>query len=210
MLQQNFKKIILLFTFALVFFINLAAPLGVFAQDAISCETNRDCPLSQDCELPAGVCVDREFTPTEPTLPEGPEIKPDTGTGGTPPSGVGEVGTLKPNANWCGNDPNLVYQNGVCLPKDQACQGDSLACTDSLSGLILKVISYLLFFAGAIAVLFIIIGGFLYITAQGNEEQAEKGRKALTNAVIGVIIISLAYVIVRVVENTLSSNSVIK
>src|SRR4051812_8481916 len=40
-------------------------------------------------------------------------------------------------------------------------------------------VGYMLAFAGGIAVVFIIIGGYLYITAAGNEEQAEKGRKTL-------------------------------
>lgn len=66
------------------------------------------------------------------------------------------------------------------------------------------VISLLLTVAGAIAVVFVIIGGFMYITAAGNEEQAEKGRKALTNAIIGIIIVILSYVIINVTVNFVS------
>jgi len=66
------------------------------------------------------------------------------------------------------------------------------------------IISLMLTIAGAIAVVFVIIGGFMYVTSAGNEEQAEKGRKTLTNAIIGVVIVILAYVIVNVTVNFVS------
>ena len=83
--------------------------------------------------------------------------------------------------------------------------GGGLANESSLPLLILDVVQLLLFFAGGVAVLFIIIGGFFYITAQGNEEQAEKGKKALINAIIGIIIVILSYTIVRVIQNTVGT-----
>src|SRR4051812_49390572 len=69
--------------------------------------------------------------------------------------------------------------------------------------LIARVIKLLLLFTAAIAILFIIIGGYQYITSAGNEESAEKGRKTLVNAVIGLAIIVMSYAIVNVVTNQL-------
>ncbi|MCL5775237.1 MAG: hypothetical protein M1333_03440, partial [Patescibacteria group bacterium] len=60
---------------------------------------------------------------------------------------------------------------------------------------------------GVIAVVFIIVGGYMYLTSAGNEEAAEKGRKVLTNAIIGLIIIILSAAIIRIVVNTLDSSS---
>ncbi len=71
-------------------------------------------------------------------------------------------------------------------------------------GLIFRIISLLLFVAGALAVLFVIIGGYQYITAAGNEEQSEKGKKTLVSSIIGVVLIILSYVIINVVVNTVS------
>ena len=65
----------------------------------------------------------------------------------------------------------------------------------------------MLLFAGAIAVVFVIIGGYQYLTSAGNEESAEKGQKTLTNAIIGVVVVVLAYVIINVIVNLVSSNS---
>jgi len=77
----------------------------------------------------------------------------------------------------------------------------------SLSDLIVNGIRLMLMFAGAIAVVFVIIGGYQYLASGGNDEIAEKGKKTLLNAVIGIIIIVLAYVIINVIVNTLTSNS---
>ena len=67
--------------------------------------------------------------------------------------------------------------------------------------LIQYIIRIALYVAGAIAVLFLIIGGYMYLTSAGNEEQAEKGRKTVTNSLIGIVIIILSYVIVNVITN---------
>ena len=74
--------------------------------------------------------------------------------------------------------------------------------TKSGLDLLVSVIKLMLTFAGAVAVMFIIIGGFQYITSAGNAEQAEKGRSTVVNAVIGIIVIVLSYTIINVVINT--------
>jgi amino acid transporter len=82
-----------------------------------------------------------------------------------------------------------------------------LNCTagGTINGLIRTVINWLLGIAFGIAVLFLIIGGFWYITSAGNEETAEKGKNTAINAIIGIVIIILSYVIVNVVSNLVSN-----
>lgn len=74
----------------------------------------------------------------------------------------------------------------------------------NVNSLIQTVIQWMLTIAFGIAVLFLIIGGFWYVTSAGNEETAEKGKNTVVNALIGIIIIVLAYVIVSVVANLVS------
>jgi glucose uptake protein GlcU len=69
-----------------------------------------------------------------------------------------------------------------------------------------EIIGILLGIVGLISVLFIIIGGFRYITSAGNEEQAEAGKKTLQNAIIGLVVVILCYVIVNVIINMLTGN----
>jgi len=59
-----------------------------------------------------------------------------------------------------------------------------------------NVVQTLLIVGGAIAVIYLIYGGLLYITASGDAEKATKGRTAIINAIIGIVIIALAYVII--------------
>ena len=77
--------------------------------------------------------------------------------------------------------------------------------TTSVNGLIREVIDWMLGIAFAIAVLFLIIGGFFYITSAGNEETAEKGKGTAINAIIGIVIIILSYVIINVVSGLVSN-----
>ena len=73
--------------------------------------------------------------------------------------------------------------------------------TTNVNDLIVRVIRILLGVAFAIAVLFLIIGGFYYMTARGNEEQSATGRQTVINALIGIVIIIMAYVLVNVIAN---------
>lgn len=83
-----------------------------------------------------------------------------------------------------------------------------LKCGDTtVNGLLSTVISWLLGIAFAVAVLFLIIGGFWYITSAGNEETAEKGKNTAINAIIGIVIIVLSYVIVTVVSNLVAGRN---
>jgi cytochrome bd-type quinol oxidase subunit 2 len=86
--------------------------------------------------------------------------------------------------------------------------GTNLPNQASFSQILLTVIQILLAVAGLVAVVFLIIGGFRYITAGGNEESSESAKKTITNAIIGIVIIILSFVIVRVIANALISNTV--
>ena len=52
---------------------------------------------------------------------------------------------------------------------------------------------------GGIAVLMIIWGAYQYFTAYGNEEKAQGGKKIITWAIIGLIVIILAKIIVEAI-----------
>jgi hypothetical protein len=76
----------------------------------------------------------------------------------------------------------------------------------SATQLILAVINFALGLSGVVTILFLVVGGFWYITSAGNEEQTEKGKKTIINAIIGLIVIILSYTIVRIVGTTLTLN----
>jgi hypothetical protein len=59
-------------------------------------------------------------------------------------------------------------------------------------GLIIKGVLGLL---GTLLLLMFIYGGFVWMTASGNEEKVQQANKIIKNAVIGIIIIFLSYAI---------------
>jgi hypothetical protein len=67
----------------------------------------------------------------------------------------------------------------------------------TLEGGILSVTNAILALVGIVAVLFLIIGGFRYVTASGNPEQIEGAKKTIMYAVVGLIVVILAYAIVN-------------
>ena len=60
-------------------------------------------------------------------------------------------------------------------------------------------INYFLTFLGLVAVFFVIYAGVLMVTAQGEDDQVEKGKKILIWAGIGIVLIMLSYAIVKMV-----------
>ena len=69
------------------------------------------------------------------------------------------------------------------------------------------VVNWILILAGAIAVIYLVYGGILYITAGGDAEKATKGRTAVINAIIGIVIILLALVVVNWVYSIITSGT---
>jgi hypothetical protein len=61
------------------------------------------------------------------------------------------------------------------------------------------VLYILLTISGTVGVLFLILGGFFYVTSGSNEDLAKRGKKYIQNAIIGLIIIILSYSIVTVI-----------
>jgi len=74
-----------------------------------------------------------------------------------------------------------------------------------VGGLITMIIKFLTYIVGGLAFIYLVYAGILYITANGNPEQAKKGQTGIINAIIGIIIVTLAWIIVNVVTNTTSS-----
>ncbi len=62
-----------------------------------------------------------------------------------------------------------------------------------------NVIHWVLGIAGTLAVLFVIIGGIRYITSAGNQNMQESAKKTLFNAIIGIIIVTVSFVVVNMI-----------
>lgn len=70
---------------------------------------------------------------------------------------------------------------------------------ETLEDLIKNIIVWALGLTAVVAVGYVVYGGFLYITAGGDSKQLEAGKQAIIGAVIGIVVIGLAYAIVQAV-----------
>ena len=66
-----------------------------------------------------------------------------------------------------------------------------------------NIVSGVTITAGILLFLYLIFGGFKYMTAGGDEKAVQTAQKIMTNAVIGLIIIAGAWFIVKIVETIL-------
>lgn len=84
--------------------------------------------------------------------------------------------------------PNLIkrFQNG-----------------DFLENFFSFAIDFIATLAALLAFGYILYGGFRYIVSAGNPSVADEGKKMVIGAVVGILIVALAYVLVLFVRNSL-------
>ncbi len=115
---------------------------------------------------------------------------------------------IAPALLWALAVPLVVFaqqvQSGLSAVRSPFGLTGRFSSANDVPSLIEAIIYILLYIAAGLAVLFIIIGGYQYLTSAGNEEAAEKGKKTVINAVIGVVFIILAWVVVNVIVGTIT------
>ena len=94
---------------------------------------------------------------------------------------------------------NTVDQFGL----NPVSQSIGLAQTD-IRLIIARIIRAVLGLLGIIVLVLIIYAGFLIMTSEGNEEKMAQGKKIITNAVVGLVIILSSYAIAQFIINSLA------
>lgn len=69
--------------------------------------------------------------------------------------------------------------------------------------IISKIINTAMLFLGIIAVILVLVAGFKWMTAAGNEEQVTSAKKLLGQAVIGLVIVLASWGIAQFILNQL-------
>src|SRR3989344_4955784 len=75
-----------------------------------------------------------------------------------------------------------------------------LSKTPNLINVIQALIRFVLIFAFVVAFVMLLIGGIRWIMAGGDEKAVEKARNTITAALIGLVVILVAYALIRIVE----------
>ena len=107
--------------------------------------------------------------------------------------------------------PLSVYADAPQNPLQRACEGSteannqSSACVDSRNGsnpvygsngIINKVANGVALVAGAIAVIYIMLGGFRMITSTGDAQAFKEARSTLIYGAVGLVVVSVARAII--------------
>lgn len=75
--------------------------------------------------------------------------------------------------------------------------GENMETTGSMSGVMERSIALLLTSLGMLGIIGLIIGGFWYLNAGGDEEKAKIGKKTLTYSILGLVIAIGSLIIVK-------------
>lgn len=73
------------------------------------------------------------------------------------------------------------------------------AAPKSLSDIVLKTLDLLLSLVGILAMIMLVVGGIMYITAAGDESRTDTAKKIVTYAIIGLIVAITSLIIVNAI-----------
>ena len=105
-----------------------------------------------------------------------------------------------------GSTPALAVDTGLEATAGAAGFKTTADPTAQINTGIAKIISQVIGFIGILFMLLTIYAGFLWMTAQGNEEQIGKAKKLLVGAIIGMVIIFGAYAITSFLISNITSS----
>lgn len=161
------------FVCAVFLFFALLSPLGNVSL-ACSLAAN-DCPAGQTCQASGGSAT------------TGTCVSTTSDSGGAEKNGGGE-------AVFGGGGLTGGLEN---LSAEIEGGGTGIIEHKSIITVILSWVKLGLMLAGVIAFVAFVWAGFLYLTSFANEENAEKGKKIMVWAAIGIVIILFSYVLVN-------------
>jgi hypothetical protein len=105
-------------------------------------------------------------------------------------------------ANNC--DPNaLTIDNGAqCAKADSA--KDNLFAPN---GVFATIANTLIFLVGAVAVIYLIIGGLRYVVSNGDSKAVEGAKNTILYAIVGIVVAVISFALVQFVINALNKSS---
>lgn len=95
--------------------------------------------------------------------------------------------------------PQGTPQAGQSKPTYAECSVDSKATANDLLNTVKNVINVILGILGIVAVIVVILGGFTFITSQGDAGKVMKGRNTILWGVVGFIVALASFLIVNFV-----------
>lgn len=126
------------------------------------------------------------------------------------------------------NDCQGAVDGSSCSgPQSNSCPGFSATCAKglgdiesqipnfkfagaNLGDIVSRILLYIFPIAGLALLVYLLIGGYTLMTSSGDPKGIEQGKKIITNALIGFLIVFASFWIVQIFGKTLGLNVVIK
>ena len=81
-------------------------------------------------------------------------------------------------------------------------------CTNDIQAVVARLIKFMLAFAGSVALLMFVWGGFQYLWSAGDSGKIKKGKEILMNAGLGLLIMITAYTLITALITALTTGKV--
>ncbi|QQR53305.1 hypothetical protein IPG36_04680 [bacterium] len=165
------------------------------------------------CTTPTPVPTPRPVTPTptprpvtptpspRPVTPT-PTPRPTTvpGGGGT---GGGAVGGGSGNANC---DVSDITSNPLSVGANCSQANGTSSNLFGEGGIFQTIANTLIFLIGAVAVVFLIIGGMRYVISQGDKSAVEQAKNTILYSVVGIVVAVVSFAIISFLLSALSKS----
>ncbi|RJO58868.1 hypothetical protein C4546_04685 [Candidatus Parcubacteria bacterium] len=92
--------------------------------------------------------------------------------------------------------------SALALSFDTSFAGSIGFTSTDLKQTVLNIITFVLGLLGLIAVIMILYGGFIWLTAGGNEDKVDTAKKIISSAAIGLVVVLISWAIVNFVLRT--------
>lgn len=103
--------------------------------------------------------------------------------------------------------PVFVSAQGVVVPDAEVVVPDTPLPKGKIVDILQNFMTWLLVIVGILGVIGFVISGIIYLTAAGNEEQAQKGKRTMVYSIVGIIVAMLGAIIMKAAQALLSGNT---
>lgn len=93
-------------------------------------------------------------------------------------------------------EQNLRPGNAAYIPVNSTGQNPQNAAANVANIILQLIAGSLIYAAGPLAVLMLVIGGFRYVISHGDQTQMEAAKKNITWAIVGLLVILVSWIIV--------------
>lgn len=117
--------------------------------------------------------------------------------------GAASLATAAPAlaANSCTTD--LTIENGAQCAKADSAKADLFAP----NGVFATIANTLIFLVGAVAVIYLIIGGLRYVVSNGDSKNVTAAKDTILYAIVGIVVAVISFALVQFVITALNKST---